>query len=132
MPPTKKVAAAGKEAAPKVPKFPKTTLEKALQIPQAIKSKHGGNPWEPEEIRKAVQMGQGNPWYYLTAAARDYGLTIGTRGAPEIALADLGRDIAYAPNAEVELSLKRHRAFLRSTSSSAQASPKSCVSWPVV
>jgi hypothetical protein len=112
MPTKKSAATAAKEAPPKAPKFPKTTLEKALQVPQAIKSKHGGNPWEPEEIRKAVQMGPGNSWYYLTAAARDYGLTIGTREAPEITLTDLGRDIVYAPNAEVEISLKR-QAFLK-------------------
>jgi hypothetical protein len=31
--------------------FPRATLEKALQIPYAIKDHNGGNPWEPEEIR---------------------------------------------------------------------------------
>lgn len=38
----------------------------------------------------------------MTAASRDYGLTIGTRDAEKIALADLGREIVYAPNAETE------------------------------
>jgi len=36
--------------------FPRATLEKALQIPYAVKNLNGGNPWEPEEI-SAV-----NPW----------------------------------------------------------------------
>jgi hypothetical protein len=113
MPPKKKVApASAKPETPKVPKFPRTTLEKALQIPYAIKTKNGGNPWEPEEIRKAVEMGQGNPWYYLTAASRDYGLTIGTREAPKISLAELGREIVYAPDAATERTLKG-QAFLR-------------------
>lgn len=84
---TKKKALPGEAAKPpkkvKYP-FPRATLEKALQIPYAIKDKNGGNPWEPEEIRKAVEMGQGNPWYYLTAASRDYGLTLGTREAEKI------------------------------------------------
>lgn len=91
--------------------FPRTTLEKAIQIPYAIRDKNGGNPWEPEEIRKAVDMAQGNPWYYLTAAARDYGLTIGTREADQIALAELGREIVCAPNPEAEGTLKQ-QAFL--------------------
>src|SRR5437899_10800267 len=79
--------------------FPRYTLEQALKIPYAIKELHGGNPWEPDEIRKAVGTGVGgNAWFYLTAASRDYGLTVGTRDAEEIALADLGRDIVYAPN----------------------------------
>ena len=83
--------------------FPRTTIEKALQIPYALKDKHGGNPWEPEEVRKAVGEGTGgNAWFYLTAASRDYGLTTGTSSAEKIALSDLGRELAYAPNPETE------------------------------
>ena len=77
--------------------FPRATLEKALQIPYAIKEHNGGNPWEPEEIRKAVGTPQGNSWYYHTAASRDYGLTVGTREAARIALTDVGREIVFAP-----------------------------------
>jgi hypothetical protein len=111
MPPKKKSAPA-KTPPAKAPRFPRTTLEKALQIPYAIKDKNGGNPWEPEEIRKAVGIGQGNPWYYLTAASRDYGLTVGTREAATISLEELGREIVYAPNPEVESTLKK-QAFLK-------------------
>jgi hypothetical protein len=117
MPPKKKVAGDSAKAADKPAKakvkfpFPRATLEKALQIPYALKAKNGGNPWEPEEIRKFVGMGQGNPWYYLTAASRAYGLTSGSRETPKIALEDLGRDIVYAPNEETELALKK-KAFL--------------------
>lgn len=91
--------------------FPRATLEKALQIPYSIKEHNGGNPWEPEEIRKAVGTPQGNTWYYHTAASRDYGLTLGTREAAKIALTDLGREIAYAPDSDTELALKK-QAFL--------------------
>jgi hypothetical protein len=114
VPPKKKVTAVKKAAAkPKVKyPFPRATLEKALKIPYAIKELNGGNPWEPDEIRKAVGTPQGNSWYYHTAASRDYGLTVGTREALKISLEPLGREIVYAPNAEAEQSLKT-QAFLK-------------------
>ena len=83
--------------------FPRATLEEALKIPYAIMEHNGGNPWEPDEIRTAIGAGTGgNAYYYLTAASRDYGLTTGTPNVPKIALADLGREIVYAPNPEAE------------------------------
>jgi hypothetical protein len=92
--------------------FPRATLEEALKIPHAIKELNGGNAWEPEEIRKAIGAGTGaNAYFYLTAASRDFGLTIGTLSAQKIELADLGREIVYAPNPETEKNLKI-RAFL--------------------
>lgn len=110
-PKNKSTKTPGKAAPFKSPGFPRTTLEKALQIPYALKDKNGGNPWEPEEIRKAVGASQGNSWYAQTAASRDYGLTTGTRESQSIALTELGREIVYAPDAETELKLKR-QAFL--------------------
>jgi hypothetical protein len=112
---TKKNVAARQSAAGKLkPRylFPRVTLEKALKIPYAIKEHNGGNPWEPEELRKAIGIGMGNAWFYLTAGSRDYGLTSGTRQSAKISLEDLGRDIVYAPNAEIEQQLKV-QAFLR-------------------
>lgn len=92
--------------------FPRATLEQALKIPYAIKEHNGGNPWEPEEIRKAIGAGTGgNAYFYLTAASRDYALTIGTNAADKIELAELGREVVYAPNEETEQALKV-RAFL--------------------
>lgn len=92
--------------------FPRATLDQALKIPTIIKELNGGNPWEPEEIRKAIGAGTGgNAFFYLTSASRDYGLTVGTSGSDKISLADLGRDIVYAGNATVEAELKM-RAFL--------------------
>jgi hypothetical protein len=113
VPPRKKEVPAKKSTVkPKVKyPFPRATLEKALKIPYAIKELNGGNPWEPDEVRKAVGTPQGNSWFYHTAASRDYGLTVGTREAPKISLEPLGRDIIYAPNPEVELALKK-QAFL--------------------
>lgn len=114
MPPKKKAAPKAKsdKAAPaKSPKFPKATLEKAVEIPTALKDKNGGNEWEPDEIRKAVGASQGNAWYSQTAASRDYGLTTGSRDSPPIALTELGREIVYAPDPTTELTLKK-QAFL--------------------
>src|SRR5437870_12338196 len=96
----------GKKARVRWP-FPRTTLEEALKIPYAIKNHNGGNPWEPEEIRKAIGAGTGgNAYFYLTAASRDYGFTAGTNAADKIALGDLGRELVYAPKEEAERALK--------------------------
>ena len=92
--------------------FPRATIEEALKIPYAIKGNNGGNPWEPDEVRKAIGAGTGgNAFFYLTAASRDYGLTTGTNTADKIALTDLGRDLVYAPTPEAEVALKI-QAFL--------------------
>jgi hypothetical protein len=92
--------------------FPRATLEKALKIPYTIKEFNGGNPWPPEDIRKALGAPTGgNAFFYLTAASRDYGLTLGTSSAGKIELADLGRDLVYAPDPEEGRQLKL-RSFL--------------------
>ena len=102
---------AGKERRTRWP-FPRATLEEALKIPYAIKNHNGGNPWEPDEVRKAIGAGTGgNAYFYLTAASRDYGLTTGTKTAEKIALTDLGRELIYAPNPDAEKTLKE-QAFL--------------------
>lgn len=112
----KKKTTGGKSTAEKKTRirwpFPRATLEEALKIPQAIKEHHGGNPWEPDEVRQAIGAGTGgNAYFYLTAASRDYGMTSGTVSAEKIELTDLGRDIVYAPNLGSEKDLKA-RAFL--------------------
>ena len=34
--------------------FPRATLAEALKIPSTIKEHNDGNPWEPDEVRKAI------------------------------------------------------------------------------
>ncbi len=64
-----------------------------------IKELNGGNPWRPDDIAAAVESSpKSSDFYYLTAAARDYGVTSGTRDTEAIALTELGRAIAYAPD----------------------------------
>jgi hypothetical protein len=93
--------------------YPKVLLAKALEIPQKIKELNGGNPWTPTQIAEAIGMGSRTPdFYYVTAASRDFGLTAGTRDTETIALAELGKEIVYAPSVEVER-VKKVEAFYR-------------------
>jgi hypothetical protein len=83
--------------------FPSVTLLKALPVAQKLKELNGGNPWSPDNIATALEVGPKSPkFFYITAAARDFGLTTGTRDSETIALTDLGRSIVYAPDPETE------------------------------
>lgn len=93
--------------------FPSVTLERALLVPLKIKELNGGNPWASSEVATALNMGARGPdFYYLTAASRDYGLTVGTRDTAKIELTALGREVVYAPTPEVERE-KKVEAFMR-------------------
>jgi hypothetical protein len=79
--------------------FPKFSIEEAREIGDAIKLYNAGKPWAPQEIAKALKTGAKTSYYfYLTAASRDYGLTIGTRDTEKIELAPLGTTLAYPKN----------------------------------
>lgn len=83
--------------------FPSYSLEESLRIAKVIKEYNGGNPWPPAEVGPAVGFGaKTNRFYALTASARDYGLTEGTRNTPLIELTDLGRSVVYAVSPEHE------------------------------
>jgi hypothetical protein len=106
---TKKKRSKGSKTARIDRPYPRESLEEALKIPYAIKNKNGGNPWAPELVSKAAyNIVKGNKrFFYLAAAARDYGLVVGARDSKDIALTDLGRSLAYAPNKGEELKLKK-------------------------
>lgn len=107
--PSNGTAPAAKQKRP----YPSTTLEKALAVAQKIKELNGGNPWAPSDLAVALGIGPKSPnLFYITAASRDFGLTTGTRDTEIIALTDLGREIVYAPNIEIEKQ-KKIEAFLR-------------------
>lgn len=83
--------------------YPKVPLEKALEIPYKIKELNGGNPWTPPQIAEAIGIGPTrDEFYYVTAASRDFGLTIGTRETATISLTDFGKELVYAPNPVAE------------------------------
>jgi hypothetical protein len=78
--------------------YPSRTLEEALKIPQAIRDKNNGNPWATDDVAQA-SLGvakTNNKFFYAAAAARDYGLTVGTRDTDKIELGSLGREIVFA------------------------------------
>ncbi|MFG0255026.1 MAG: hypothetical protein ACF787_08000 [Rhodopirellula sp. JB053] len=116
---TKKKASKRSKPASSTPKrqpppdrpFPRATLEEAVKIPLAIRHKNGGNPWDPSSVATAIGQGKGNAYFYLTAASRDFGLTIGTRDTAEISLTELGKRLAFAETPEDERST-RLEAFL--------------------
>ncbi len=84
--------------------YPAKTLEDALTIPQAIRDQNNGNPLDTEDVAQA-SLGAGkknNKFFYTAAAARDYGLTIGTRDTEKIELAPLGREIFFAGDEETK------------------------------
>lgn len=84
--------------------YPAKTLEEALLIPKAIREQNNGNPWDTEDVAQA-SLGvarSNNKFFYTAAAARDYGLTIGTRDTEKIELAPTGRDLFFAPDEETK------------------------------
>lgn len=91
--------------------YPRRTVEEALKIPRALKEQNGGNAWAPSEVAGAVGLGNSDSFYYMTAAARDFGLTEGTRNSATIQLTDRGRAAVYAPNADAELATLREAFF---------------------
>src|SRR4051794_24462742 len=89
-------------ASPRRP-YPRRTLEQALRVPKALRDQNGGQPWETEEVAKALGIGRkGGNFFYLTTAAQAYGLTEGTRETKEIKLTNLGRQAVYPDSAAAE------------------------------
>lgn len=92
--------------------YPNVTLGKALQVAQKLKEFNGGNPWASTDVATALDMGpKSSNFFYVTAASRDFSLTIGSRDTETISLADLGREVVYAPDPETERK-KKIEAFL--------------------
>jgi hypothetical protein len=57
----------------------------------------------PSELANALNLGvKGEKFFYLAAASRDYGLTIGSRATPNVELGPIGRKLVYATSREVE------------------------------
>ena len=92
--------------------FPRRSIEDALRVATAIRTHNGGEPYDPQEIAKVLNVGgkTGN-FFYLTTASRDYGFTKGARDAAEISLTPLGKQAVY-PGSDAEAADAKLRAFL--------------------
>jgi hypothetical protein len=92
--------------------YPRRTLEQALRVPRTLRDKNGGQTWETADVAKALNLGakSGN-FFYLTSAAKQYGLTDGTSLTAEISLTELGRRAVYPSSPEEERQALRD-AFL--------------------
>lgn len=84
--------------------FPARTLEEALSVPKAIREKNNGNEWDSNQVAKAAAnlTRMSNKFFYLAAASRDYGLTVGSRDTEKIGLAPVGREIFFAGNEQTK------------------------------
>lgn len=109
---TKKEKAAAKGVSGSASKrtFPQYGLEDCYNLAYAIREFNAGNPWSPKELAAALKMGASNNYFYLTAASRDYGITIGTRDTPKIELTELGRMVVY-PKSPAQFSEAMTAAF---------------------
>jgi hypothetical protein len=78
--------------------FPSFNLEDSLSVIRSIKDFNAGNPWTGKDIANALNRGsdKSNEFFYLTQAARDYGLSVGTSRAKIIEISELGRKYLYA------------------------------------
>jgi hypothetical protein len=91
--------------------YPRRTLEDAMKVANAVKEGNNGNPWPPDQVAKALGMGTGSSFFYLTQAARDFGLTEGTRDAANISLTALGRKAVF-PTSASDVADAKLEAFL--------------------
>jgi len=82
--------------------FPQHSIEECRKVADTIKQFNAGNPWAPKDVAASLQMGMSNNFFYLTAAARDYGITIGTRDTDKIELSELGRKLVYPKSSTEE------------------------------
>ncbi|WP_100612085.1 hypothetical protein [Confluentibacter lentus] len=87
------------------------TVEKSLIIAQKLKEMNGGNPWTPKDVKVAINLTDNNKFFYCSQASRDFGFTIGTRDAKEIALTDFGRSTVYTPDVQTEKRKKNRSIF---------------------
>ena len=87
--------------------FPRVTLEEALRVCVAIKEKNAGNPWPPEDVARGMNLGpKTGRFFYLTAGARDYGLTKGIKTSEKIELTPLGKAAVYPASPQGEQAAK--------------------------
>lgn len=93
--------------------YPQRTLQEALAIPEVIKDKNKGNPFATTDVADACgyKNVRSGSFFYLSVAARDYGLTVGTYNTEKIELSPLGRRIVIPNTPEDERKAKIEAFF---------------------
>jgi hypothetical protein len=92
--------------------FPAVSLADSMPVAHAIRNLNGGNPWATAEVATALELSaKANRFFYVTASARAYGLTSGSRDTAQIELGPIGRRILYATTPENEKQALRDAFF---------------------
>jgi hypothetical protein len=82
--------------------FPRKTLEKAVEVAEALWTQYAGDATPPHDVAMATDLSPtSSHWRLLSGSAKAYGLTDAGYGAEEIGLTDLGRKVV-APTEEGE------------------------------
>jgi len=97
----KKAKVAGAQAQPWT--FPKVTLEKAIELAQAIEEKNAGNPIRAEHLAPMLGFRKAADWRFtdLLRSANQYGIIEGTGSTATVSLTEIGRDIV-APSSPLQ------------------------------
>ena len=82
--------------------YPTHTLEDAIKVGQVIKEHNNGHPWDTKQVAKATLnlKPNNNRFFYLAAASRGYGLTVGGRDSEKVELTESGKKVFLAGSEE--------------------------------
>jgi hypothetical protein len=93
---------------------PSCSLDKALEIAQAIGDNYGFQPSTPLQVASALEMSPtGSPFRMLAGASIAYGLTNGGYNAPQIVIESLGLRIVRPTGDEDDVLAAKREATLR-------------------
>ena len=108
----KKAKVAGAQVQPWT--FPKVTLEKAIELAQAIEEKNAGNPILAEHLAPMLGFRKAADWRFtdILRSANQYGIIEGTGSTATVSLTEIGRDIV-APSSP----LQRQAALIKALES---------------
>jgi hypothetical protein len=108
----KKTKAVGSQVQPWT--FPKVTLEKAIELAQAIEEKNAGNPILAEHLAPMLGFRKAADWRFtdILRSANQYGIIEGTGSTATVSLTEIGRDIV-APSSP----LQRQAALIKALES---------------
>jgi hypothetical protein len=107
---TKKTSSASLQAQPWT--FPKVTLERAIELAQAIEEKNAGNPIRAEHLAPMIGFRKATDWRFtdVLRSANQYGIAEGTGPTATVGLTEIGADIV-APSSPSQRQAALLKAF---------------------